>query len=445
MSGLTITPVRGLPELREGDDLAGMIAERAQLEDGDVAVVAQKAISKIEGRVVRLDDVEPSARAQELAGDDDPRRVEVILGEAKRVVRNRGSLLITETRHGFICASSGVDASNAPEPGTVVLLPVDPDASASRLRSALVELTGCDLGVVVSDSFGRPWRQGTTDIAVGAAGVEVLRDLKGERDPSGYELKSTVIAVADEIAGAAELVMGKLDRTPVAIVRGLDAARRRRGERDRHAQRQKPLPVTAVEIDTPHGPGRVHLHEVKDPRGAVVLMHGAGGGVEAPDLVAAREAAISERFTVALVEQPYRVAGRRAPPRAPQLDAAWTAIVESLLSAQLASLPLIVGGRSMGGRVACRTAEALGAAAVLCLAFPLEPPGRKQPQNRLPELDAVPVPTLVVQGETDPFGMPPPGPRRRVVEVPGNHALKADPDAVFEAVRAWLAELAGQG
>jgi coenzyme F420-0:L-glutamate ligase / coenzyme F420-1:gamma-L-glutamate ligase len=223
VSGLTITPVRGLPELREGDDLAGMIAERAQLEDRDVVVVAQKAISKIEGRVVRLDEVEPSARARELAGDGDPRRVEVILGEAKRVVRNRGSLLITETRHGFICASSGVDASNAPEPSTVVLLPIDPDASAAKLRSALGELTGCDVGVVVSDSFGRPWRQGTTDIAVGAAGIETLRDLKGERDPSGYELKSTVIALADEIAGAAELVMGKLDRTPVAVVRGLDA------------------------------------------------------------------------------------------------------------------------------------------------------------------------------------------------------------------------------
>ena len=223
MTGVTISPVRGLPELREGDDLAGMIVERADLEDGDIVVVAQKAISKIEGRIVRLDDVEPSARAQELAGDGDPRRVEVILGEAKRVVRNRGSLLITETRHGFVCASSGVDASNAPKPGAVVLLPVDPDASAARLRSALGELTGCEVGVVVSDSFGRPWRQGTTDIAVGAAGIEVLRDLKGLHDPNGYELKSTVIAVADEIAGAAELVLGKLDRTPVAILRGLDA------------------------------------------------------------------------------------------------------------------------------------------------------------------------------------------------------------------------------
>jgi coenzyme F420-0:L-glutamate ligase/coenzyme F420-1:gamma-L-glutamate ligase len=224
VSGLTIAPVLGLPELREGDDLARLIVEQADLQDGDVVVVAQKAISKIEGRVVRLDNVEPSARALELAGEGDPRRVEVVLSEAKRVVRNRGSLLITETRHGFVCASSGVDASNAPEPGAVVLLPVDPDASAARLRSALEELTGCDVGVVVSDSFGRPWRQGTTDIAVGAAGIDVLRDLKGARDPNGYELKSTVIAIADEIAGAAELVMGKLDRTPVAIVRGLEAA-----------------------------------------------------------------------------------------------------------------------------------------------------------------------------------------------------------------------------
>jgi uncharacterized protein len=203
--------------------------------------------------------------------------------------------------------------------------------------------------------------------------------------------------------------------------------------------------VTVIRIETPRGLGRVHLHEVKSPRGALVLMHGAGGGVEAPDLVAAREAAVSERFTVALVEQPYRVAGRRSPPPAGHLDEAWTAIVEKLREGQRIGTPLIVGGRSMGGRVACRTAEALGAAAVLCLAFPLEPPGRKQPQNRLPELDAVQVPTLVVQGESDPFGMPPPGPNRTVAKVPGNHALKADPDAVFEAVRAWLAKLGGQG
>jgi coenzyme F420-0:L-glutamate ligase / coenzyme F420-1:gamma-L-glutamate ligase len=224
VTDLTISAVRGLPELREGDDLARLIAEQAELEDGDVLVVAQKAVSKVEGRVVRLDEVESSERARELAGDGDPRRIEVILREAKRVVRTRGSLVITETRHGFFCASAGVDASNAPEPGTLVLLPADPDASAAGLRARLLELTGREVGVVVSDSFGRPWRQGTTDVAIGAAGVEVLRDLKGERDPVGYELKSTVIAIADEIAGAAQLVMGKLDRVPVAIVRGLDAA-----------------------------------------------------------------------------------------------------------------------------------------------------------------------------------------------------------------------------
>ena len=224
MTGLTIFPVRDLPELREGDDLARLITERAELEDGDILVVAQKAISKIEGRIVQLDDVEPSARARELAGDGDARRIEVILGEAKRVLRTRDSLLITETHHGFICASSGVDASNAPEPGTLVLLPVDPDASAERLRARLRDLTGSNVGILVSDSFGRPWRQGTTDVAIGAAGVEVLRDLKGARDPNGYELRSTVIALADEIAGAAELVMGKLDRVPVAILRGLDAS-----------------------------------------------------------------------------------------------------------------------------------------------------------------------------------------------------------------------------
>ena len=207
MTELTIRPVRGLPELREGDDLAQMIRERAELEDGDVVVVAQKAISKIEGRVVRADEDE---------------KVEVILREAKRVVRRRGSLVIAETAHGFICASAGVDASNAPEPDTLVLLPVNPDASAARLRDELGKLTGCEVGVVVTDSFGRPWRQGTTDVAIGAAGIEVLRDLKGERDPNGYELKSTVIAIADEIAGAAQLVMGKLDAKPAAVVRGLD-------------------------------------------------------------------------------------------------------------------------------------------------------------------------------------------------------------------------------
>src|SRR5213079_872795 len=185
--------------------------------------------------------------------------------------------------------------------------------------------------------------------------------------------------------------------------------------------------VTVIEIDTPHGPARAHLH-------------GAGGGVAAPDLVTATEVARSEGIGVALVEQPYLVAGRRSPPRPPQLDAAWIAVVERLRASELAGLPLVAGGRSMGARVACRTVEATGAVAVLCLAFPLEPPrrGGKPPQSRLDELEAVTVPTLVVQGERDPFGMPPPGPSREVVMVPGDHGLKADLDAVGAAVREWL-------
>ena len=220
--GFTVFPVTGIPELRAGDDLAELIAARVELEQDDIVVVAQKAISKVEGRVVRLDDVEPSARAREIAGDEgDARRVEWILREAKRVVRVRAPLVICETRHGFICASAGVDQSNTPEAGTLVLLPLDPDGSAARLRDELRAHTERDVGVLISDSFGRPWRQGTTDVAIGASGVEVLRELSGEVDPVGYELKATVIAVADELAGAAQLVAGKLDRVPVVIVRGL--------------------------------------------------------------------------------------------------------------------------------------------------------------------------------------------------------------------------------
>jgi coenzyme F420-0:L-glutamate ligase/coenzyme F420-1:gamma-L-glutamate ligase len=221
---LRLVPVRGLPEIREGDDLAAMIVERVDLEQGDVLVVAQKAVSKAEGRVIALADVVPSERALELAGDEDPRRVEVILREAKRIVRVRPPLLIAETRHGFICASAGVDASNAPQPDTLVLLPLDPDASANRLRKRLRELVGVGVGVIVSDSFGRPWRIGTTDVALGAAGLRVLEDLRGTHDRSGYELRSTQIAVADEIAGAAELLMRKADGIPAVVVRGLDLA-----------------------------------------------------------------------------------------------------------------------------------------------------------------------------------------------------------------------------
>jgi uncharacterized protein len=190
-------------------------------------------------------------------------------------------------------------------------------------------------------------------------------------------------------------------------------------------------------VETPHGPAKVHLRLVDDARAALVLGHGAGGGVTAPDLVAATEAALAEGLSVALVEQPYRVAGRRSPAPARQLDAAWIAVLEHLAF----DVPLVVGGRSLGARVACRTAAETRATAVVCLAFPLHPPGRPD-KSRLPELEAVPVPVLVVQGESDPFGMPPPGPERTVVRVRGNHALKSDLAAVTEAVRAWLQRVA---
>jgi coenzyme F420-0:L-glutamate ligase / coenzyme F420-1:gamma-L-glutamate ligase len=187
-------------------------------------VIAQKAVSKAEGRVVRLEEVEPSARAREIAGEDDARRVEVILREAARVVRVRPPLIIAETKHGFICASAGVDSSNAPAPGMLVLLPEDPDASADRIRQRLRELTSREVGVLITDSFGRPWRQGTIDVALGASGLEVMRDLRGVKDRAGYELHATMIAVGDEIASAAELVMGKVDGIPAAVVRGLEVA-----------------------------------------------------------------------------------------------------------------------------------------------------------------------------------------------------------------------------
>ena len=195
-----------------------------------------------------------------------------------------------------------------------------------------------------------------------------------------------------------------------------------------------------LEIETTHGVARADLQPAGQARGALVLGHGAGGGIEAPDLVAATKAALSVEIAVALIEQPYRVAGRRAPPRPPVLDAAWISVVGQLSGDALAGLPIVAGGRSMGGRVACRTAGQTGAVGVLCLAFPLEPPRRadKPPQSRLDELDAVRVPTLVVQGERDPFGIPPPGPSREVVMVPGDHGLKKDLDAVTQAVREWL-------
>jgi coenzyme F420-0:L-glutamate ligase / coenzyme F420-1:gamma-L-glutamate ligase len=221
---ISVLPVEGLPEIQAGDDLAAMIAAAVELEDGDVVCVAHKVVSKAEGRVVELAEVEPSEEAIALAGDGDPRKLEVILRESARVLRSRPPLVIAETRHGFVCASAGVDASNAPAPDQVVLLPEDPDASAGALRAALEARTGRSLGVIVTDTFGRSWRLGIANVAIGAAGIEVLRDHTGQHDPAGYELHSTVIALADEIAAAAELVMGKTDRVPAAVVRGLSVA-----------------------------------------------------------------------------------------------------------------------------------------------------------------------------------------------------------------------------
>jgi predicted alpha/beta-hydrolase family hydrolase len=197
--------------------------------------------------------------------------------------------------------------------------------------------------------------------------------------------------------------------------------------------------MTVLEVDTPHGLAKAHLQEPAQPRAALVLGHGAGGGVTSPDLAATTGVALEAGLTVALVEQPYRVAGRRSPAPAARLDAAWIAVVDHLRGGALRGLPLVVGGRSLGARVACRTVETTGAVGVLCLAFPLVPPRRSgTPQSRLPELDAVKVPTLVVQGTGDPFGMPPPSGRRTVAQVPGNHSLRSDLDAVAEAVREWL-------
>ena len=202
-----VIPLTGLPEVQRGDDLAALLGDAieraAGLEDGDVLVVAQKAVSKAEGRVEQTDDV-----------------VEAILREARAVRRRRGGLVIAETKHGFVCASAGVDRSNAPGEGWIVLLPEDPDASAAGIRAALGDRFGHQPTVIVSDSFGRAWRQGTTDVAIGVAGMRPLLDLRGEHDARGYELSSTMIAVADELAGAAELVMGKANGVPAAIVRG---------------------------------------------------------------------------------------------------------------------------------------------------------------------------------------------------------------------------------
>lgn len=209
---LGVHPLHGLSEIREGDDLGAAIAAvGSALRSGDCVVVTQKIVSKAEGRVATLDGPDPDAQRRAL-----------IESESARVLRRRGDLLITETRHGFVCANAGVDASNVPD-GTVTLLPVDADHSAGRIRSALSRRLGVEVAVVVSDTFGRPWRQGVCDVAIGVAGLAALVDLRGSLDGGGRALEITEVAIADEVAAAADLVMGKARRVPVAIIRGLDA------------------------------------------------------------------------------------------------------------------------------------------------------------------------------------------------------------------------------
>lgn len=223
---LRVEPLRFETEIAEGDDLvAPILAAAPPLEDGDVVLVTHKAVAKAEGRVVRLADVVPSERARTLAGPDgDARHAEVVLRETQRVVRARGTLLIAETAHGFVCANAGVDRSNAPEADTVVLLPRDPDASAARLRAELERRTGVHLGVIVTDTFGRAWRIGLVGVAIGVSGLRPVHDLSGGVDPNGYTLHATSMADADALAAAADLVVGKLDRTPAALIRGYGAA-----------------------------------------------------------------------------------------------------------------------------------------------------------------------------------------------------------------------------
>jgi coenzyme F420-0:L-glutamate ligase / coenzyme F420-1:gamma-L-glutamate ligase len=222
-----IIGVTGMPEVAPGDDIAALVldaatAQQTLLLNGDVLVVTQKVVSKAEGRLLELAAIEPSAMAREFARrwEKDARQVEAALREAGRIVRMDRGVLIVETKHGFVCANAGVDASNTGRPGFVTLLPEDPDASAERIRADIGRRAGVDVSVIISDSFGRPWREGIDQVALGVAGLLPLRDYTGETDPNGYELRVTQVALADELAAAAELVMGKLERIPAAIVRG---------------------------------------------------------------------------------------------------------------------------------------------------------------------------------------------------------------------------------
>jgi coenzyme F420-0:L-glutamate ligase / coenzyme F420-1:gamma-L-glutamate ligase len=224
MKGIEVLGVEGFPEVRPGDDLRRMIsgAVANELRPGDILVVTHKIVSKAEGRLVDLRTVKPSSLAKGYATryGKDPRQIEVVLRESRRIVRMDRGIVISETHHGFVCANAGVDASNVPGDDTVCLLPVDPDACAARLRDALAEDPGVDVAVIISDSFGRAWRHGITDVAIGVSGMDPVADYRGQRDPHGYPMEASVLAVADELAAAAELVMGKTDGIPLAIVRG---------------------------------------------------------------------------------------------------------------------------------------------------------------------------------------------------------------------------------
>ena len=225
MRSFELIGVDGLPEIAAGDDLAQLIGARIALVEGDIVVTAQKVVSKAEGRTRHLTDVIASDEAVRLAphlvAQPDPRFVQVVLDESVRILRTQ-RVLITETSHGYVCANSGVDHSNIPGSDVVTLLPLDPDASAARLRDRLREITGAAVAVIVSDTFGRPWRLGIVNVALGVAGMPAVVDMRGRIDDAGKELHATVLAVADEVAAAAGLVMGKTRRTPVVVVRGLD-------------------------------------------------------------------------------------------------------------------------------------------------------------------------------------------------------------------------------
>ena len=227
MSSIQLIPVEGLPEVSAGDDLAQLITAHAELAAHDVLVVAQKVVSKSEGRLVRLSDVSASDEARAIAprliAQPDPRVVQVVLDESVRVLRS-SRVLITETRHGYVCANAGVDHSNIPGDDTLALLPLDADASARHLRGRVRELTGVDVGVIVSDTFGRPWRVGIVNVALGIDGVHAVIDLRGRQDDAGKPLYATVLAVADDVAAAAGLLMGKTRRVPAVIVRGVRMA-----------------------------------------------------------------------------------------------------------------------------------------------------------------------------------------------------------------------------